>query len=476
MSAKKILLVVFGLITGSLVGLGLLAVLVLPRLVEERILAEARARGVDLSPGKVSFGIGWLQIKDARLSLIGVPGLSIRVGVIDCEIDRLSPVRFTLANVQTESIGELLTLVRALDSWARAHPPKREEPLFVKPMGFKLRSAPKATPGVELDGAELRVEGDRAELIAKRSNAFGRDLGELRLVLGDKAMRADLTFGQSPLHNPLMTLAISEKEAGARTIQATLAPVLLGRLGEILGVRLPKPNATLSGTLDARVPQGWMVGARISGRLDGVLKGYVPPHPAELDGFVFGDTTSFGTGFLVEPEQLRIVLESTSLRAGRFELSGGGELRAEGLDARLKMLLSGTLPCNALAGAAAETRLGRSLGQVTGKAARQVVSGNVGVRVSVEAWASALERAQILKTITPGCGLKALTLKELVQLGELVPEALRPEVAQDFEKLLEKGLPQLDLPGGGISLQIPGFGALPSPVRPEAPRPANSNR
>src|SRR5690606_18706848 len=107
-------------------------------------------------------------------------------------------------------------------------------------------------------------------------------------------------------------------------------------------------------------------------------------------------------------------------------------VRVEGAHARLALLLSGALPCNALASAVAQSRLGQALGKVTGKAALQVLSGSVGVRVSIDADSRDPARPRVLKTITPGCGLKPLSLEELVKLGELVPEALDPQVARDF--------------------------------------------
>lgn len=457
-----------------LVGIGALALLIVPRWVEARVLAEARERGVELVPGAISYGIGWVRIEDARLSLREVAKLSMRVEQIDIALSGLSPTRFTLENLRAEALGDLLPLLQNLRAWADANGSALEQPVWIKPLSVRLGEAPEIAPRISIDGAELQIQGDRAVLTAKQVHAFGRSLGVFRIYRQGTRVRLDLPLAHGSLDKPTLSLALAEEKDGIRKIDATLAPILVSQVGAILDLPLPEPSVEVSGRLGVLIPSAGSDNAPVRGRTEVVLKGYLPPHPAELNGFVFGDTTQVGAGFLIEPERLRVVIDPATLRAGRFELQGKGEIVAEGLDARLTLFLSGSLPCNALAGAAAETRLGSALGRVAGKAARTVVSGSVGVRILVEVKASSFSRPQILKTITPGCGLKALTLKELVQLGELVPEAARPEVARDFERLLEQGLPPM--PGPGISLRLPGLGTLLAPAKKEAPNAARSDR
>ncbi|HEY8943650.1 MAG TPA: hypothetical protein VIM73_05280, partial [Polyangiaceae bacterium] len=438
MGAKKILLLVFGSVAGGLLALGVAAAVLVPRWVEERVLAEARRRGVELVPGDISFGLRWVQVTNASATLIGVPGLKLTADAIHADLSDYRPVRLTLARVHVEATGDALDLARQLRAWALAHGQKTPEPLLVKPLSFVARPEEKGDPSIRLDDAELRVETKRAALTAKRASLLGRDIGELRAIAEDERFRAAATFGERSLDNPALSLEVARD--GVDTLHVALAPVTLGRLGKLLGSTLPHPDVTLAGTLTARIPNNVGAGGKVTGEVAALLKGYVPPHPVELDGFVFGDTTAMRTLFTLDVAELRILFEQTAIRAGRFELSGGGEARATGLDATFSLLLNGNLPCDALAGAAAETRLGRALGGVAGKAARQLVAGRVGVRVAIEGRASEPERALVLKTITPGCGLKPLTLKELVKLGDLVPEALDPAVARDIEKLLQKNL------------------------------------
>ena len=73
----------------------------------------------------------------------------------------------------------------------------------------------------------------------------------------------------------------------------------------------------------------------------------------------------------------------------RVELAGGGTIVREEGHAIARLTFAGNLPCPALAGAAAESRLGHLLGRVAGKvagaAARQLVEGSVAVEVRIAA-------------------------------------------------------------------------------------------
>jgi hypothetical protein len=235
----------------------------------------------------------------------------------------------------------------------------------------------------------------------------------------------------------------------------------LSELGARLQVELPLPTVTLGGSLDATFPPDGFVVGQIEGEANFTLDGYVPPHPAELDGFVFGDVTRVASRFVVDPAGLRIRLLQATLTAGAFALKGDGEVRLAENGPRLVLSLSGTLPCTALVSAAAETRLGAALGKVTGKAARATLSGGVSIHVSVQADLSNLAAARALKTITPGCGLRPLTLKELLLLGELLPEALDPKVTKDLEKLLKTPLPAFPALGADTTLNLPKLPNLP---------------
>lgn len=464
-SAKRVLLVLLGLLAIAAIGLGVVAAIVIPRYVEREVIAAAKERGLELTPGEIGFGWGWVQVSDGKATLIGVRGVALSFAIADVTLDGRVPTAFSLADARLDAVGNPLTIAGELGAWARIYEKRTTEPVSITGLAITLRPEAGAEPLAAIGSAKLLAEPGKLALDAEQVSAAGRALGPTRLTRDAEKISVGATLGQSPLDNPLLALEL--RTTDKTLVHAALRPTTVGEFGKALNLRLPRPDVGVSGSFDLTVPKTLLGSERVHGRTDFTLKGYIPPHPIELDGFVFGDTTSVGAAFKLEPERLRLAIHDAKVKAGRFELKGEGELRAEGRDnARLTLVLRGELPCSALAGVVAETRLGRALGKVSGKAARVVVGGGVGVRVSVDLSTDAPDKARLLKTITPGCGLRPLSFEELVKLGELTPEALTPEVMADLKKLLEEGLPPPP-PGSALpDLRIPGLGKLELPVIP----------
>jgi hypothetical protein len=231
-----------------------------------------------------------------------------------------------------------------------------------------------------------------------------------------------------------------------------------------------------SGQVQLAFPSTALQGGTITGKLSASLKGFIPPHPPELDGFVFGDTTTFDTGIsIVGVERELVSLAPARVKAGKFELSGLGSVRRVGLDANVDMDLSGDLPCDALAGAAAESRLGQLLGRASGKqgkrTAEALVVGTVAVKVGIKASSKDLLHAKLTQQIGVGCGLRPLTLTELIKLTPNATDlqAIGNEVGKKLDDLgKDLGLPPMPPVPPGLTLPpLPGFDPPP-----KAPDPA----
>lgn len=468
MSAKKVLLGLVALGLVVLVGLGVAALIFVPRYVEREVIAAAKQRGIELEPGEISFGWGWVQVANSRARLVGVRSVQLELKLADVALDGRLPLVFALADVRAEVTGNPLAVADELSAWSKAYEKLTPEPVTINGLSLSFRSAAGAEPELTLSGAKMVAKAGRVTLDAPKARLYGRELGPLRLGRDPEKVTLLVTLGQTPIDNPLLNVEI--RSAEQTLVHVALRPITVGELGKALAVGLPRPEIGISGSADLSVPKSLLSG-RVTGRVDFALKGYVPPHPLELDGFVFGDTTTVASALELQPERLRIEIKDARVKAGRFEVTGGGELRAEGRNqGRLLLSLRGELPCNALAGVVAETRLGRALGKLSGKAARTVIGGGVGVRVSVDVSTENPDKAQIVKTITPGCGLRPLSFEELVKLGELAPEVLDPAVLADLKKVLEEGvhapansaLPNLEIPGLG-KLDFPSFPGLGKP-------------
>lgn len=471
MSAKRLLIALFGLCTLGALALGVALYLLLPRWVESEVVLRARALGVEIAPGEVDFGLGWLKLSDSRVALRGVRGLSAKVGLIDVTLAGTEPTSIALSDANVEASADLTTLAAELEVWRAAHERDLKVPLTVKPFSLRVQRDPKSEPELLLEQGELTFDDGTLRARAGSVRLLGRSLGAARVETGKDQQRLGLTLGVSALDNPVLTL---ERTLGSSPrAHVALNPITLGKLATTLKVPLPLPDVVVSASVDSALPTAATPLSSLSGRTDITLKGYVPPHPAELDGFLFGDTTTISSLFTLEPLLLRVALSDFSIKAGRFELKGQGELRFFGVQPRLMLSLAGSLPCAALAGAAAETRLGKSLGKLTGNAARITLEGAVGVRVTVDADLTRPDTARVLKTINPGCGLKPLTLAELRALGELLPLALDPNVAKDFEKLLKTPASLANL-GRDVTIELPPL--TPFPTLPDWKRPSSTSK
>jgi hypothetical protein len=168
-----------------------------------------------------------------------------------------------------------------------------------------------------------------------------------------------------------------------------------------------------------------------------VLRGWVPPHPKELGGIVFGDRTSFASSFRVTEDRKTVTLTGASLTAGAFKLTGTGTIDRSQDYAIVKMDMAGSIPCVDIARSAAGAHLGSAAGAFAGDAAKILMEGSVGVSVKVEADTRDIAHPKIVQGVGVGCGLKGLP-----QIKIPLPQIKLPSV---------KDLPPLpELPDFGL--------------------------
>jgi hypothetical protein len=276
-----------------------------------------------------------------------------------------------------------------------------------------------------------------------------------------------LGLGESELEKAPLRLD-ADLSAPKPRVTATLAPIALDRLAGPFAVALPIRGVTASATLTLDFPSREATLPE-SGLVNLTLDGWIPPHPPELDGFVFGRTTTVASKLTFAPDGKTLTLSETTVTAGKFTLTGGGTLTRKPDELEVALALNGALPCDALASAAAESRLGRLLGRVSGqkggKLARQVVGGTVAVRVTVQGTTKDLAGAKVDRSIGIGCGLRPLTLEDLRALGDTLLATDLAKLSSELEKLT--GLPKGTLP---VPPPLPSsLQALPPPTFPALP-------
>jgi hypothetical protein len=453
-----------------LVVLGAAAALLLvalPRYVEAKVLSSAEEQGVVLEPADISFGWGWVQLTQVKVSLDKVRSVAMQVGRIDVTLDGMAPQSIELSNVDSVVTGSITNVGLELSEWTKAHPSAYALPLSAKNVHARFVEPAGTPPWLELSEGQLSHTASGGVFVAQHTRFLGVDLGKVGAGFAREASAIALGFGETDLGRAPFRVEVSPNLA-TPTAKFTMTPIAAERLAKPLGMALPVAGVVVSSVTTLAFPTGPLAGS-VTGSTSVTLKGYVPPHPFELDGFIFGDTTTFDTKFAIPAIRDRIVLSEAQLKAGRFELHGDGLLTRAPDHSQATLTLSGQLPCSALASVEAESRLskilGRELGAKAGQIAQQLVNGSVSIGLKVNADTRNLAAARIERTIGVGCGLHPLSLAELAKLVPLPPDINQllqslPTLPNDLSTLpgLPAGL------GSGVAALPSGIPALPNGV------------
>jgi ADP-dependent NAD(P)H-hydrate dehydratase / NAD(P)H-hydrate epimerase len=466
---------------------GLLLLVVLPRYVEGKVLTSAEAQGVTVKPDDIAFGWGWVQLTQVTVSLDHVRSVQMQVGRIDVTLDGFTPLSIGLSNVDGVVTGSLTNVGLELGEWTKAHPSAYALPLSANNVHVRFVEPAGTPPWLDVSSGELTRTVAGGVFAAQHASFLGVDLGKVGAGFAREGSTIALGYGESDLGKAPFRVEVA---LGGKvpTATFTLAPTAAERLAKPLGIPLPLPGVIVSSLTTVAFAEGAAAGA-ISGTTSVTLKGYVPPHPFELDGFIFGDTTTFDTKFALPPTRDRITLTESRLKAGKFELAGDGLLTRGSDHSEASITLKGELPCSALASVEAESRLAKILGGTSalthqaGKVAEKLIGGTVAIGLSLHVDTRNVLAAKVERTIGIGCGLHPLTLAELAKLVPLpadVTELLQnlPALPTDLSKLpqfagLPSGLPPL--PSGMPALpaglpQLPNLGLPTSlPTIPPAP-------
>ncbi|MFO0614925.1 MAG: hypothetical protein U0414_20215 [Polyangiaceae bacterium] len=195
---------------------------------------------------------------------------------------------------------------------------------------------------------------------------------------------------------PELSLALDTEKL---TVDVGLTKVTAEKLAKELGWSRP-PGFLLTAT--ARID---LSGANPTGAFQSTLEHYVPPHPVELNGIVFGDATKASGEFTMQGA--RVDLTKLHVAAGALVLDGTGKVTLEE-GGRVDLDLSGSVACNALAVSAIGAHLGMGAALLTGHLAGGHITGSVGVHLTVTLRARDAAHPEIHPSAQLHCGLKIL--------------------------------------------------------------------
>lgn len=467
MKRRSGLLIALAIVVLGVVGIVVGLMIYLPKYIEERVVAEARTRGIDLTPGEIGFGWQWVQLSGATAKLVGAPSFEAKLGLVDVQLRNFEPVTVQLSDVKVGVSGSLPRVLLELGEWAKNNPKAFEAPVVASRVELQIAEAPASAPWLELKEGFLTRTVAGAAFSAQSCKLSGFELGKIGAGFTTTGGDVSIGFGDQSAQAAPLRLDASVDAKGAGKLHIALTPTKLGLLGKGLGIPLPLPEVVVSSEVDLELPANVLEGGEVTGQLKSALKGFVPPHPPELDGFVFGDVTTFETKLRVDGKREHVTLTDSKVQAGRFELRGAGSVTRKGLAAELTMDLKGTLPCDALAGAAVESRLGQLLGRASGKQGKRtalaIVRGDVAVNVGIEASTLDLANAKLTQKIGIGCGLRPLSVQELIALTPNLKEvqAIGNEVGKKVEAIgKDLGLPPVPT---SLSIPLPPLPVLEAP-------------
>ncbi len=424
-----------------------------------RVHQAALARGFAVEFVALHPSLTRLELEGVTLTLVGVEGITGRFDRIELALVRLEPVAATVHGGRLDLVGSAPALALALAEWTRAHPATYAVPLTADGIGVEWREAAAADPWLTLAGGSVVPNPVGGAFAADRAAIGGVDVGRVTAGYRSTEAQIELGFGaQPPAEGPVRIVVRHAATPPVATI--TLRPTPLEQLARPLGVPLPLSGVTASGAAELALPEGLGVGP-VTGTLRLALRGYVPPHPAELDGFVFGDTTELVTELAVSADRTQVALNRTRVTAGRFVVKGKGDVTRSAQTARVRLALRGDLPCAALAGAAAQSRLGEALGRLTARLAQEYVQGTVAVRIDIDARTDQLDQARMTRTIGVGCGLRPLAIPGIgtVDFSGLDLSDLPPGLPTALPSALPPVPSGWRLPPVPTSLPLPALGA-----------------
>ncbi|WP_437766975.1 hypothetical protein WME77_08030 [Sorangium sp. So ce764] len=408
------------LVVVAVVAAAVAALVVLgPPALRRRIIAEARARGVALDPGKIDVDLRSIRLRDGRFSLLGVRGISGTVSRTTIELRGLSPARIATEGVELTLVG--IDALEDLPAWVAQYGPRAAAlPLTTGRVRLGLRDHEGGPEVLALaDGALERraaapVEGaaaPRPEIgVLKQARVLvaGKEIARTDIAWSIGAASISLGLGGEDLVSAPLRAELRPRPSPSASIE--LAPTPLSAVGALLGVDVGASTMVVAGTLELRLADGADRTALSKAPLEGpialTVKGFTLPHPKELDGLLFGNTTTVKADARLSADRQRVALSGVEVAAGALTLKGTGTVERNGADAAIAMDLSGSIPCSLLAGSAAMSHLTGAVGLLARDLVSRTLAGSVAVQVRVDARASRLTAARVTPSAILRCKLR----------------------------------------------------------------------
>jgi ADP-dependent NAD(P)H-hydrate dehydratase / NAD(P)H-hydrate epimerase len=376
-----------------------------------RIEREARERGVSLTyesfviRGLLPWQSGPAEVlfTEVTVALEEQPDVITKAKSVHVALEGTKPKVVTVddADVKAPTLQSLFELEAAL-----AARPKSGRPL----------------PEVNVKGAKLVVAKALPDSLPWKLTALVRAIRIDQPITSLEDLAISVTTSDKKKYGPwVVDILLDEKEI-AIAVEKLAAKLVVARDLSKASAKLEKfskddakralalisvdaswlagiPTFAISGTLEA--PLAWP--PRAKGKFDVELPGFVPPHPRELNGIVFGKTT-YATAVVDLNEQGA----SGDVTVKNGALSVKGKVDASLASKEVKLELSGSINCAELATSAVGAHLGFAASMIAGQIARDRVGGTVFVTIKAEASAKDKWKPVVVPSANVRCSVRIL--------------------------------------------------------------------
>jgi ADP-dependent NAD(P)H-hydrate dehydratase / NAD(P)H-hydrate epimerase len=385
-------------IAGAVIGGALLTVGAGAWLGPAFLIRRAAGRiGVELDFDGYELQGSSLRLTGARASLEGVRGMTARIDEVRVDLKGWAPKGFDAKGVAVSVEGSAAERAIEVSSWSSRHPEFYAIPGAARDVRVEWRGVKGAAPWLTATGGTLSSSGKGASVRAASASVGGVPVGTVGASWAVEATTLRLALGSDVAAEA--PLVVEVKTAPKPVAEVTLRRVKLETLGAALGVAMPMPGASASGSASLRL-EG------MEGSFEVKLAGWVPPHPREIDRIVHGKETVIASRFQVSRDFARMTLSDTAVSAGSLKLKGNGTVDRVGDHAVAKIDLKGKIACADVARSAASSSWGDALGKIAGDVAEKAVEGSVAIGVHIEADSRNLAGAKVKNEVGVGCGLR----------------------------------------------------------------------
>lgn len=369
--------------------------------IRDWIVRDALKRGFVLDFADFELQPDLVQLSRVHVTMVDVPGIEASFDTLKVHLQDLRPLKIEGQKSIVDVSGSPDELQRGLVTFAKTHQESVHLSLIFDGE-YRYGSGGKPivvfTGHVESPGnGELSLDGS--------FRIRDTNLGSLAMRRS-KNNKVELGFGLTLSDKPVVSLAFDALEVPFRST-VTFASQKVDDVCRALAVPVPKglEGSTVAGTISF-VLDGALPDKPHHGTGAFVVTGWVPPHPRELDGIVFGKTTKLGATFEVTPDLGEVRFTKATVDAGALHLEGKGNVLREGLSARTKLDLVGNVPCSELGASAIGSHVRGFVGDLLRGMARATMGGTVKIRVTVEGDTNSPSEAKVQQAVDIGCRLR----------------------------------------------------------------------